>query len=144
NIFCEIEGEAPMYADVGADRAKPLAAFRSDQFFGRPMATAAREILEQRGVRNFGAISLDELYDTMKAGGFDFENKNDQIAKRNLAITLAKNPAFTRVPANGFIGLTQWYPNVKKKKDAKNQENGAEGDQPDESLSAKATRKEDV
>src|SRR5438876_10020636 len=79
NIFCEIEGEAPMYADVGADRAKPLATFRSDQFFGRPMATAAREILEQRATRNLGAISLDELYDAMKAGGFDFENKNDQI-----------------------------------------------------------------
>src|SRR6266480_2356748 len=82
NIFCEIEGEPPLYADVEAGRAKPLAAFRSDQFFGRPMATAAREILEQRGARNFGAISLDELYDPMKAGGFDFENKNDPIAKR--------------------------------------------------------------
>jgi hypothetical protein len=131
NILYELEGEPIRYPDVGEDRAKPLAAFRSDQFFGRPMATAAREILEQRGARNLGAISLDELYDAMKAGGYDFENKNDQIAKRNLAITLAKNPAFTRVPANGFIGLTQWYPNMKKKKDAKNQENGAEADQPD-------------
>ena len=50
------------------------------------MATAAREILEQRGARNFGAISLEELYDTMKAGGFDFENKNDQIAKRKTLV----------------------------------------------------------
>jgi hypothetical protein len=44
------------------------ATFRSDQFFGRPMATAAREILEQRGARNLGAISLDELFETMKGG----------------------------------------------------------------------------
>ena len=131
NMLYELEGEAIMYPDVANDHSKAPLAFRSDQFFGRPMATAAREILEQRATRNLGAISLDELYDAMKAGGFDFENKNDQIAKRNLAITLAKNPAFMRVPANGFIGLTQWYPNVKKKKNAKNQENGAEGDQPD-------------
>jgi hypothetical protein len=93
------------------------------------LTNAAREILEQRATRNLGAISLDELFNTMKAGGFAFDNNNEQIAKRNLAITLAKNPGFTRVPANGFIGLTQWYPNVKKKKDAKNQDNGAEADQ---------------
>src|SRR5438309_4959026 len=117
NMLYELEGEPIRYPDVGGDRAKPLASFRSDQFFGRPMATAAREILEQRGAKNFGAISLEELYDTMKAGGFDFENKNDQIAKRNLAITLSKNLAFTRVPSNGYWGLSAWYPNVKRKRE---------------------------
>ena len=126
NTLCELEGEPVRYPDVGEDRAKPLTAFRSDQFFGRPMATAAREILEQRGARNLGAISLDELFDTMKAGGFAFDNKNDQIAKRNLAITLSKNTAFTRVPANGFIGLTEWYPNARRKREPVAADNGNE------------------
>src|SRR5437773_11001322 len=90
NMLCELEGEPIMYPDAGSDQGKTLATFRSDQFFGRPMATAAREILEQRGTRNLGAISLDELFDTMRAGGFAFENNNEQIARRNLAITLAK------------------------------------------------------
>jgi len=88
------------------------------------MATAVKEILEQRGARNLGALSLDDLFDTMKAGGFQFDNNNEQIAKRNLAITLSKNPAFMRVPSNNNIGLAEWYPNVKKKRGAA-KENGS-------------------
>ena len=139
NGLCVMEGEPPLYPDVEARRSSAGAAFRGDQFFGKPVATAVKEILEQRGARNLGAISLNELFEVMKSGGFEFDNNNDPIAKRNLAITLAKNPAFTKVPSNGFIGLSQWYPNVKKKKDAKN--NGTE---PDEVLSAKPSKRKEA
>src|SRR5437868_7861150 len=100
NTLYETEGEKPLYPDVGRVTSNAPLTFRTDQFFGRPMATAAREILEQRWPRNLGAISLDELFDIMKAGGFAFDNNNDQIAKRNLAITLAKNPTFIRLPTS--------------------------------------------
>jgi hypothetical protein len=123
NGLCVMEGEAPLYPDVDA-RRNTGAAFRGDQFFGKPMATAAKMILEHRASRNLGAISLAELYDVMKAGGFSFGNSDPKIARRNLSITLSKNPAFMRVPANNHIGLAEWYPNVKKKKDG----NGTEDD----------------
>jgi len=54
----------------------------------------------------------------MKAGGFVFENKNEPIAKRNLAITLSMNPSFERIPS-GHIGLAKWYPDIKRKLAAK-------------------------
>ncbi len=117
NTLCLLDGDPPIYPDAELASTSVPVKFRSDHFFGRPMATAAREILEQRFARNLGAISLNELFETMQAGGFEFDNNNDQIAKRNLAITLSKNPAFTKVPSSGDIGLTEWYPNAKKKKD---------------------------
>ena len=130
NQLCELEGEPILYADVGHDSATAQIAFRSDQFFGRPLATAVREILEQRALRNLGAISLGELYDVMKAGGHDFENSNPKIARRNLSIALSKNPSFMRVTANNHIGLAEWYPNAKKRKqkpeeEAEERPNGA-------------------
>src|SRR6266478_5040334 len=74
NTLCEMEDEEPLYPDVGeVSKGTPLA-FRPDQFFGKPMATAVKEILEQRWSRNLGAISLNELFDVMKSGGFDFDN----------------------------------------------------------------------
>jgi len=88
---------------------------RPDQFFGRPLATVVREILGVRSQRQLGAIALDELFATMLSGGFDFEGKDDITKKRTLAITVAKNPAFVRVPSSGHIGLAEWYPNAKKK-----------------------------
>jgi hypothetical protein len=123
NTLCETEDEPLLYPDIVRGILTAHISFRSDQFFGKPVATSVKEILEQRGTR-LGAISLDELFNTMKAGGFVFENKKDQIAKRNLAITLSMNPSFTRVPSNGHIGLTKWYGNLRKKKD-KERENGS-------------------
>ena len=117
NMLCELEDAPIMYPDVGSDRTAASMRFRADQFLGKPTATAIKEILEQRG-QNIGAMSLDELYSVLKAGGFVFENTNEQIAKRNVAITMSKNPAFTRVPANGFWGLSVWYGNWKKRKDS--------------------------
>lgn len=117
NTLCETEDAPLLYPDVQKEKSAgaPMA-FRSDQFFGRPLATAVREILEQRAMRNLGAVSLNELYDVMKAGGFDFENSDEKIARRNLSIALSKNPSFMRVTANNHIGLTEWYPNAKKRK----------------------------
>jgi hypothetical protein len=114
NSLCEMEGEQPLFPDVA--RISGALSFRPDQFYGRPVATSVKEILEQRHARKLGAISLDELFKTMKEGGFVFENKEDKIAKRNLAITLSMNPAFRRIPS-GHIGMEEWYWNVPKKRD---------------------------
>ena len=116
NSLCEMEGEQPRFPDVARNSLTSALTFRSDQFYGKPIATSVKEILEQRHARNLGAISLDDLFKTMKEGGFVFENKDEKIAKRNLAITLSMNPAFKRIPS-GHIGLTGWYPNLPRKKE---------------------------
>src|SRR5437879_3744588 len=103
NSLYEMEGEAPVFKDVARNSSTSAITFRADQFYGRPVATSVKEILEQRHARNLGAIALDELFKTMKEGGFVFENKDEKIAKRNLAITLSMNPAFMRIPS-GHIG----------------------------------------
>src|ERR1700731_3536561 len=74
NTLCALEKEPPMFPELqrGKTTSAPLS-FRSDQFFGKPLATAVKDILEQRAARSLGAISLDELFDTMKAGGFEFD-----------------------------------------------------------------------
>src|SRR6266436_3567472 len=92
-----------------------MTAVRSDQFFGRPMATVVREILERR-TQKLGAIPLNDLFELMKAGGFQFENKDEAIAKRSVTITIGKNPAFVRVPNSGHIGLAECYPGAKEKR----------------------------
>jgi hypothetical protein len=116
NSLCELEKQPPLYPDAERKSSSVTASFRSDQFFGKPVATSVKEILEQRAALNLGAISLDDLYATMKAGGFEFENKNEPIAKRNLAITLSMNPSFKRTP-QGHIGMREWYPGLKDKED---------------------------
>ena len=137
NTLCVMEGDAPLYPDIDRETSSAAVAFRSDQFYGKPAATAVKEILERRSTRNLGAISLDALYETLEAGGFEFENSNEPIAKRNLAILLSKNPSFTRVPNSGDWGLAKWYPDRKEKK-GKATNNGTESG--DEASSAKSTK----
>lgn len=125
NGLCELEGEPLMYPDADADgqaggfSASSFPIQRSDQFFGRPMATVAREILAWRATKQLGAVSLEELFAVMVQGGFDFEGKDEGTKKRGLASTLGKNPAFTRVPSSGHIGLAEWYPNAREKRSSK-------------------------
>jgi hypothetical protein len=118
NGLYELEGEEIPYPDAenaSAEASNRPMTIRPDQFFGRPLATVVREILGVRSQRQLGAIALDELFAIMLSGGFDFEGKDDSTKKRTLAITVAKNPAFVRVPSSGHIGLAEWYPNAKKK-----------------------------
>jgi hypothetical protein len=116
NSLCELENEPPIY-DVGDETSGPFAkpqAIRSDQYFGRPIATVVKEILTARFERQLGAISLDDLFSLMLQGGFDFEGKDESSKKRSLAITVGKNPAFIRVPSSNHIGLSEWYPGAKR------------------------------
>lgn len=116
NSLCEMEGETPLFPDVERNSETTAITFRTDQFYKKPVATSVKVILQQRENRNLGAIPLDDLFKTMREGGFVFENKDDKIAKRNLAITLSMNPSFERTPL-GHWGLSEWYETSSKKKD---------------------------
>ena len=117
NKMCGFADQSPMYQDVEDQRRIGTSAIRSDQFFGLQQATAVRRYLEMRGNPNdggLGAATVNEIYEAMVAGGFQFEAKNDENAKRGLRISLTKNSRdFCRVP-NGAYGLLDWYPNVRK------------------------------
>lgn len=145
NQLCEIAGLAPMYApsELAGDGGVSLS-IRSDQFYGQPLATCVRNILEMRKALNQGAATVNEIYAALIEGGFAFETKNEDNAKRGLRISITKNTALFHKLPNGKIGLTEWYPNAKtkRKESTSNGDENASGE-PDDSSSSGADE-EDV
>jgi hypothetical protein len=112
NSLCELAGQPPMYA---ADEpvSNGSVAIRSDEFYGKALATAVRKILEKRAGAGLGAASVSEIYDSMVKGGYKFDAKSAANAKRSLRISLTKNSVtFHKLP-NGNYGLREWYPNAR-------------------------------
>jgi hypothetical protein len=113
NQLLELDGRPAMYAD--AELAPVSMNIRKDAFFGQPLATCVRLVLEARAAMNQGAATTDEIYNSLVAGDYDFEEKAEPLAKRNMAISLGKNTAtFVRTPS-GAWGLKEWYPSLKPK-----------------------------
>jgi hypothetical protein len=108
-------------------------AVRRNSFFGRPLTTCVREFLEMRKRAGLGAASIDDIFNALQEGGYDLGTvsaKGEMEQKRGVAISLAKNTvAFVRLPT-GDWGLLEWYPNIKKRKNADNggKGNGGEGE----------------
>ncbi|MDR3483697.1 MAG: hypothetical protein P4M05_02155 [Bradyrhizobium sp.] len=113
NTLCTVIGRAPAYAIAEAAMAVPTS-IRSDQFYGQPLASAVRTILEMRKQRGLGAATNNEIYDALTAGGYEFDTKSDDIARKSLRNSIAKNTALFHKLPNGQFGLLSWYPNVKK------------------------------
>lgn len=116
NAVCLLYDRPMIYTDIESAARKGLAGIGKDQFYGVPQATAVRAYLQMRGdtkAGGQGAASVNEIYDALQSGGFKFEVKNDENAKRGLRISLAKNAAaFHKLP-NGTFGLSEWYPNAR-------------------------------
>lgn len=112
NCLCEVMGQQPKYEEISpkpAHNVKP----RSDQYYGRALATIVTEALEKRRNLDLGSAALDEIYDELVAGGCSFTGKNDAIKKRGLAISMSKNPKFHKL-GNDTWGLAEWYPGAKQ------------------------------
>ena len=121
NKLCGFANRTPMFPDV-ENSAVSLQIMRRDQFFGVPLATAVKQYLEMRGdpkTGGQGAATVNEVFAALKQGGFAFETKNDENAKRALRVSLSKNTAaFVRVAGAGeaAYGLKEWYPAAKEVK----------------------------
>lgn len=115
------DGQPPLYADE-SNEPSASGPIRSDQFYGRALATVVREILDMRKVANAGAATVAEIYAAMLEGGYDFAASSEENAKRTLRISLTKNAVFHKLP-NGRYGLSEWYPAATKARKGK-------GDQP--------------
>jgi cytochrome c1 len=114
NQLCAEAGEPPIYSGVQRDSESSGRSIRSDQYYGQPLATAVRSFLEGR--ESIGPATVDEIYDALIKGGFQFEGKSEDNQKRALRISLTKNSiTFHKVP-NGSYGLLSWYPNAKPSK----------------------------
>lgn len=114
-------GEEPMFPDVAVEQVGSVG-IRADQYYGKPLATAAQEFLTAKRQ----ACPAEEILRGLQQGGFDFRamnwKENDRL--RSLAISLAKNTAvFHKLPNNTF-GLLAWYPEVANKRVKQRQEDG--------------------
>jgi hypothetical protein len=96
---------------------------RADQYYGKPLATAARDYLALRNE----ARSVEQILKGLEQGGFDFRalEWKDDDRLRSLAISLAKNTqTFHKLP-NGTIGLVSWYDAKTLKRAEHSSSNGA-------------------
>jgi hypothetical protein len=111
NVLCRQLGEAPRFEDVSEEKASRM--IRPDRFFNKPLSTAVREYLEVRG----SAATVDEIYDALRKGGFEFVGKDESIKKRGLQISLTKNrKIFAYIKASDSFGLWEFYGGRPKEK----------------------------
>jgi hypothetical protein len=105
NALRQRTGQEPLFPDAAVEQLG-VGPLRPDQYYGKPLATAAQEYLERRKQ----ACAADEILKGLEQGSFDFDAlgwKENRV--RSLAMSLAKNTkAFHRLP-NGFFGLVSWY-----------------------------------
>lgn len=113
NQICEFDGRQPMFPDAemtGSVKADLGLRIAPDAFFGKPLATAAREILTMRKSAGMTqAASTDEIYEALTAGGFQFPSNDKERQKMGVSVSLAKNSVTFRKLPNGLYGLADWY-----------------------------------
>ena len=116
NMLCGRAGMTPMFPDAQLQPSGMALSIKPDQFYGQSLVGVLRTILEMRKALDRGPATVNELYDAMVEGGYKFETKDEENAKRGLRISITKNTAvFHRIPS-GRVGLTEWYPNAKSAK----------------------------
>jgi hypothetical protein len=164
NLLLKMAGDNPRYTEEDVPSSGWV---RPDQFYGKPLTTAAAEYLAMRKQ----ACQPAEIVRALEAGGFDFDlfpwKKDDRV--RPFTISLAKNTGsetgkFHKLK-NGSFGLKAWYEeeflkkadanaeakakskNKKKKKKkaaskaAKNQNSKGPSEQPKKAASADQQKK---
>jgi hypothetical protein len=103
------ENETPPYTDVMLDSATSLGALRTDHFYGHTLAEAAKEYLEMRKASGLGSASVNDIYKSLKDGGYKFDTASEEYAKNGVRISLRKNPTIFHKLPGGDYGLCVWY-----------------------------------
>ena len=117
NAFAKRAGAEPPYPNVDSASSprSSVQSIRPDQFVGfNAPAAAARAFLELRGAQR-GAASLEDIFDSLRRGGYSFEQKADVDAKAALKVALAKDFNVHRIDNGAYgvsYGLLAWYPGV--------------------------------
>jgi hypothetical protein len=139
NMLLKQLGDPPRYnLETKSDETAAVhGSWRTDEFYGQPLASVVKRILLARKAAGLGAASINDIFEAMKAGGFQFGSQDDVNAKTVLRQSLRKNTAvFHRLPSNGNYGLKEWYPNVKEKPKTNGDNGGKEegDDEPGETV----------
>lgn len=109
NSLCRVVNEPAAYSDEEMAISQVAKALQGDEYVGKPLASAVRLVLEARKKAGQGPATLDDLFVSLEAGGYEFDSKNDETSKRGLAISLAKNTTTFYKLSGGKFGLAEWY-----------------------------------
>jgi hypothetical protein len=104
NMLLKMMDQQPLYEDTASETS---GAIRADQYYGKPLATAAQDYLAMRKQ----ACQPEDIMRGLLAGGFDFDVMGWKEADRlrSLSMSLAKNVAKFHRLKNGSFGLRTWY-----------------------------------
>jgi hypothetical protein len=124
NALYQARGLPPRYADnAGTPLALASAAvtvqIKRDTFYGKKQMTAIRELLEMRRAsgEGEGPATPREVVNGLKAGGYRFEAKSDDIALIGVRALMRKaTMVFHKLPGTNAYGLASWYPNARTAK----------------------------
>src|ERR1051326_381811 len=130
NQLCVYAKMEQMYPDSELQASTGSLIVQRNSFFGRPLTGCLRDYLEMRKRSNLGPAPLNDIFEALKAGGYDLQTisaKGEADQKRGVAISLGKNTVtFIRLPTDDW-GLLEWYPSIKEKKKKGAGENGNAG-----------------
>ncbi len=116
NDLCREAGKDLPFADAELMSSSGLVSIQADTFYGQPLNSSARKVLEMRKASGAGPATVKDIHAAMVQGGFQFKAKNDRYAIDMLRAALSKaSHTFHKLP-NGQYGLLDWYPAVKAKK----------------------------
>jgi hypothetical protein len=133
NVLCAESGLPPRYSESGSgvsDKSSTgkITQIRDDTFYGKKQQTAVREYLEMRATQDLGPAKPREIFEALKAGGYQFEAKDDDIALVSLRAMLRKRTNFFHKLPTGSYGLTSWYPDAKSPRSSSTDESDDESD----------------
>lgn len=117
NQLCLIVGEPARYEIDGMGASgqpkRNVLNWKSDQFFGRPLATCVTEYMEARETAGIErTANVDDIYEALCKGGYKFEGTSEEYTKGAIKRSLTKNTAqFCKI--GELFGLKKWYPNAK-------------------------------
>ncbi len=118
NQLCQMSGVAPIYPEIDDPSLTPQIVIRRNAFYGRPLATCIKEILEMRVNLPVREATIDEIFASLQQGGYDLDASGDTEVdqKRGVSIALGKNSQTFHRVASGDYGLVEWYPNIREKR----------------------------
>jgi len=120
NALLQARGLPPRYAEDASIQNASTAALpiptqiKRDSFYGKKQMTAIRELLEMRRGSGEGPATPKEVVAALKAGGYRFEAKSDEIALIGVRALMRKaTTVFHKLPGTNAYGLASWYPNAR-------------------------------
>lgn len=133
NDLCELAGLQVEFPDVGEISSTGATAntrgrsiesqIKKGDFFGRPLQTCIKKVLELRQSIGEGPTEVKEIYRLLNLGDYEFNTRDSNNAITGLWVSISKNSqTFVKLPS-GLVGLADWYPD-KPKQRKKISENG--------------------